>query len=112
MVFWTSKNTGLQGALVKKAGKTAVVRALLAWYGRARRGIERSELLSGLACGAVSRLDTIAHTVTHHRITLDVVSCTAGRGGKASPGRRWVTATALASLAMTSPGRRITRMLG
>lgn len=78
----------------------------------ARRGIERSELLSGLACGAVSRLDTIAHTVTHHRITLDVVSCTAGRGGKASPGRRWVTATALASLAMTSPGRRITRMLG
>ena len=78
----------------------------------ARRGIERSELLSGLACGAVSRLDTIAHTVTHHRITLDVVACAAGRGGKASPGRRWVTATALASLAMTSPGRRIADMLG
>jgi adenine-specific DNA glycosylase len=77
----------------------------------ARRGIERSELLSGLACGAVSRLDTIGHTVTHHRITLDVVACAAGRGGKASPGRRWVTATALASLAMTSPGRRIARML-
>jgi len=78
----------------------------------ARRGIERSELLSGLACGAVSRLDTIAHTVTHHRITLDVVACAAGQGGKASPGRRWVTATALASLAMTAPGRRITTLLG
>jgi len=78
----------------------------------ARRGIERSELLGGLACDAASRLDTITHTVTHHRITLDVVSCTAGRGGRASPGRRWVTATALASLAMTSPGRRIADMLG
>ena len=39
MVFWNSKNTGLQGARVKKAGKTAVVRALLAWYGRARRDL-------------------------------------------------------------------------
>jgi A/G-specific adenine glycosylase len=78
----------------------------------ARRGIERSELLSGLACGAASRLGTITHTVTHHRITLDVVACAAGRGGRASPGRRWVTATALRSLAMTSPGRRIARMLG
>jgi len=78
----------------------------------ARRGIERSEVLSGLACGAISRLGTIAHTVTHHRITLDVVSCAAGRSGKAATGRRWVTARALASLAMTSPGRRIPRMLG
>jgi adenine-specific DNA glycosylase len=69
-------------------------------------------VLSGLACGAISRLGTIAHTVTHHRITLDVVSCAAGRSGKAATGRRWVTARALASLAMTSPGRRITRMLG
>ena len=76
-----------------------------------RRGIEQSEVLSGLACGATSRLGTITHTVTHHRITLDVVACVAGRGGRASSGRRWVTATALTSLAMTSPGRRIARML-
>jgi adenine-specific DNA glycosylase len=68
-------------------------------------------VLSGLVCGATSRLGTITHTVTHHRITLDVVSCVAGRAGKVTTGRRWVTATALASLAMTSPGRRIVRML-
>jgi len=77
-----------------------------------RRGIERSEALSGLACGAISRLGTITHTVTHHRITLDVVTCEAARAGKAAPDRRWVTATALSSLAMTSPGRRIANMLG
>jgi A/G-specific adenine glycosylase len=76
-----------------------------------RRGIERSEALSGLACGATSRLGTITHTVTHHRITLDVVSCAAGRTGKVTTGRRWVTAASLGSLAMTSPGRRIVRML-
>jgi A/G-specific adenine glycosylase len=76
-----------------------------------RRGIERSDVLSGIACGATSRLGTITHTVTHHRITLDVVECAADRTGQSSPGRRWVTATALSSLAMTSPGRRITRML-
>ena len=78
----------------------------------ARRGIEHSEILSGLACSETSRLGTITHTVTHHRITLDVVECVAGRSGKASPGRRWVTAAAVSSLAMTSPGRRIARMLG
>jgi A/G-specific adenine glycosylase len=78
----------------------------------AQRGIERSEALRGLSCGATSRLGTIAHTVTHHRITLDVVSCAAKRGGRAAPGRRWVTAAAIRSLAMTSPGRRIARLLG
>jgi len=78
----------------------------------ARRGIERSALLIGVACGATSRLGTITHTVTHHRITLDVVECAAGRSGKAATGRRWVAAKALSSLAMTSPGRRIARMLG
>jgi A/G-specific adenine glycosylase len=77
----------------------------------ARRGIDRSEVLGGLACGATSRLGTITHTVTHHRITLDVVACAAGRAEKSASGRRWVTATALASLAMTSPGRRIARMI-
>ena len=78
----------------------------------ARRGLEHSEMLSGLACSKTSRLGTITHTVTHHRITLDVVECVAGRSGKASPGRRWVTAAVVSSLAMTSPGRRIAQMLG
>jgi A/G-specific adenine glycosylase len=77
-----------------------------------RRGIDRSELLSGFACGATSRLGTITHTVTHHRITLDVVACEACRTGRAAGGRRWVTAAAIESLAMTAPGRRIARMLG
>ena len=76
-----------------------------------RRGIERSELLGGLACGATERCGRIAHSVTHHRITLDVVVCTAGRSGPATRGRRWVTAKALESLAMTSPGRRIARLV-
>ena len=76
-----------------------------------RRGIERSELLGGLSCGATERLGKIAHSVTHHRITLDVVSCTAGRIGPAMRCRRWVTATALELLAMTSPGRRIARLV-
>ncbi len=76
-----------------------------------RRGIERSEVLGGLSCGATERRGKIAHSVTHHRITLDVVSCTAGRIGLAMRGRRWVTATALELLAMTSPGRRIARLV-
>lgn len=112
--------------VVRRAGRVLVVqRGPGEWWeglwdfprvrcaaGAARRGIERSEVLSGLVCGATSRLGTITHTVTHHRITLDVVSCVAGRGARASSGRRWVTATELASLAMTSPGRRIADMLG
>jgi adenine-specific DNA glycosylase len=69
-------------------------------------------LLSGFACNATSRLGTITHTITHHRITLDVVACKAGRTGRAAGGHRWVTARALESLAMTAPGRRIARMLG
>jgi adenine-specific DNA glycosylase len=76
-----------------------------------RRGIERSEVLSGLACGATERCGKIAHSVTHHRITLDVVACTAGRVNQAVRGRRWVTASAIESLAMTSPGRRIARLV-
>ena len=76
-----------------------------------RRGIERSDVLGDLACGATERCGTIAHSVTHHRITLDVVACTAGRIKPAVRGSRWVTAAALESLAMTSPGRRIARLV-
>jgi A/G-specific adenine glycosylase len=72
----------------------------------AARGIEQSAVLCGYACGKTSRLATIRHTVTHHRITLDVVTCEAGRVGRAASGRRWMTASALGSLAMTSPGHR------
>ena len=78
----------------------------------ARRAIERSDLLAGIGCGPTERLGTITHTVTHHRITLDVVACAAARAGRAAQGRRWVTAAALGSLAMTAPGRRIAKLLG
>ncbi|MFM8704039.1 MAG: A/G-specific adenine glycosylase [Planctomycetia bacterium] len=77
----------------------------------ARRGIARSTLLSGLDCGATERLGTITHTVTHHKITLDVVACAASAAGRPAAGRRWVRAAALTTLAMTAPGRRIARML-
>ena len=111
--------------VVRRAGRVLVVRRGPGewWEGlwdfprvpgtarSARRSIERSDVVGGLGCGATSRLGTIAHTVTHHRITLDVVTCEAGRPGKAVTGRRWVTATALGTLAMTSPGRRIVTML-
>ena len=112
--------------VVRRAGRVLVVRRGAGewWEGlwdfprvpgaarAAARGIERSALLSGYACGKTRRLGTIRHTVTHHRITLDVVACEAARAGKATPVRKWVTAAALASLAMTSPGRRIASMLG
>jgi A/G-specific adenine glycosylase len=111
--------------VVRRAGRVLVVRRGPGewWEGlwdfprvsgaarAARRGIERSEVLRGLGCGATSRLGTITHTVTHHRITLDVVACTASHAGSAAAGRRWVTAASLGSLAMTAPGRRIARML-
>ena len=111
--------------VVRRAGRVLVVRRGPGewWEGlwdfprvpgaarSATRGIAGSPELRGLACGATDRLGTIAHTVTHHRITLDVVACEAGRAGKATPGRKWVTVAALESLAMTSPGRRIARML-
>jgi A/G-specific adenine glycosylase len=78
---------------------------------RAVRGIAASERLGALRCGPPERLGTVVHTVTHHRITLDVVRCTAGRAGRAAADHRWVTPGQLAALAMTSPARRIARLL-
>jgi len=77
----------------------------------AARGIAAAEAFRPLACGPVRRLGTINHTVTHHRIRLDVVSCAAARPGRTARGRRWVTVAALEQLAMTAPGRKIARML-
>jgi A/G-specific adenine glycosylase len=78
---------------------------------RVRHRLAKSSLLGGLGCGKTARLATLAHTVTHHRITLDVVSCMADRAGRPAANRRWATPAQLATLAMTSPGRRIARML-
>ena len=112
--------------VVRRAGRVLVVRRAPGewWEGlwdfprvpgaarAVRRGIARSALLGGMACGATERLGTITHTVTHHRITLDVVACQAAAAGRPKPGRRWMKAAALESLAMTAPGRRIAAQIG
>jgi len=78
--------------------------------GRAVAGIAASDRLGGLGCGPPERLGTVVHTVTHHRITLDVVRCAAGRPGPAAADRRWATPGQLAAVALTSPARRIVRL--
>ena len=78
--------------------------------GRSGRGIAACPRLGGLRCGTPERLGTVVHTVTHHRITLDVVRCVAGRTGPVAADRRWLTPRQLAALAMTSPARRIVRL--
>ena len=111
--------------VVRHAGRALVVRRgrgewweglwdfpRLAGGGRtAAAGIAAAPSLRPLECSRPTRLGRLTHTVTHHRITLDVVSCTAARPGRAARGRRWVTPAALARLAMTAPGRRIARMI-
>jgi len=66
--------------------------------------------LAGLACGVAAPLGRLTHSVTHHRIELDVVSCAAAAPGRPRANRKWATPAALARLAMTAPGRRIARM--
>ena len=111
--------------VVRRAGRVLVVRrgADEWWSGlwdfprvagpavRSTNGIAASPLLAGLGCGRPERLDTIAHSVTHHRITLDVVACAGTRAGGRAADRRWVAAAELARLAMTAPARRIARMV-
>ncbi|MFM9195634.1 MAG: A/G-specific adenine glycosylase [Planctomycetia bacterium] len=116
--------------VVRRAGRVLVVRRTPGeWWeglwdfprlagaaGAVRRGIARSPLMGGLGCGPPERLGTISHTVTHHKVTLDVVICAASAlaasaAGRPVAGRRWMKAAALKSLAMTAPGRRIARML-
>jgi A/G-specific adenine glycosylase len=77
---------------------------------RAARGIAASPTVGPLGCGAPEPLGTVTHTVTHHRITLDVVRCAARRSGAAAAHRRWVAPGELAALAMSSPARRIARL--
>ena len=78
----------------------------------AARAIAADAALGPLACAVPRRLATLRHSVTHHRIELDVVACAAARPGRAARGRRWIGIAALQRLAMTAPGRRIARLLG
>lgn len=57
-----------------------------------------------------SHLGSLTYTVTHHRVTCDVVSAdprTAPRGD----GLRWVAIRSLETLPLSAPGRRIARLL-
>jgi len=81
----------------------------------AARGMVSAKPFVGLRCSAPVRLGTLSHTVTHHRITLDVVACEAAaapRRADTGEGRRWVTPAALATLPMPAPARRIGRLVG
>ena len=69
---------------------------------------------AGTAAGGKPKgrsLGRVTYTVTHHRIECAVVERRAGAPAKATARQRWVKVAALASLAMTSPGRRIARLL-
>ncbi len=57
------------------------------------------------------RIGRVAYGVTHHRIECTVVERRVPRAGPAPSGGRWVSITALAGLAMTSPGRRIAALV-
>ena len=69
---------------------------------------------AGTAAGGKPKgrsLGRVTYTVTHHRIECAVVERRAGAPAMATARQRWVKVAALASLAMTSPGRRIARLL-
>jgi A/G-specific adenine glycosylase len=111
--------------VVRRAGRVLVVqRGAGEWWeglwdfprvpgsARAAAGaMADAAVFMGLECGKPVRLGGFVHSVTHHRITLDIVACNARRDGKRGRGRRWVAEHALEKLAMTSPGRRIARLL-
>jgi len=57
------------------------------------------------------RIGRVAYGVTHHRIDCAVVERRVPLAGPAPSGGRWVSISALAGLAMTSPGRRIAALV-
>ncbi|MFM7206797.1 MAG: A/G-specific adenine glycosylase [Planctomycetaceae bacterium] len=56
-------------------------------------------------------LGRFAYGVTHHRVECAVVERKAARATAGPPGSRWVPVETLPALAMTSPGRRIARLV-
>ena len=61
--------------------------------------------------GKSRRLGRLAHTVTHHKISLEIVEITPARPPRAAANRAWVPVGKLATLAMSAPGRRIAGMI-
>ncbi|MFZ4731009.1 MAG: A/G-specific adenine glycosylase [Pirellulales bacterium] len=74
-----------------------------------------ADLVAPLSLGRRREIGRFHYTVTHHRIDLRVVSCSAMRAGpRAGRGvakRAWVDARALVELPLTSPGRRVARLV-
>jgi ADP-ribose pyrophosphatase YjhB (NUDIX family) len=69
---------------------------------------------AGLSVLSGEHLLRVRHSVTHHRITLDVFRCDAGRGkarALAVSAVEWVAPSRLDELAMPSAHRRIARFL-
>jgi A/G-specific adenine glycosylase len=69
---------------------------------------------TGLSAAPAERLLTVRHSVTHHRITLEVFRCSAPRGTARAldcGAVDWVPPSALGELAMPSAHRRIARSL-
>lgn len=111
--------------VVRRAGRVLVVRRGPGewWEGlwdfprvagaarSAAKAMAASAVFTGLGCGKPVTIGGLVHSVTHHRIALDIVACAARRPGATARGRRWVAEGALAKLAMTSPGRRIARLV-
>lgn len=111
--------------VVRRAGRVLVVRRGPGkwWEGlwdfprvpgsarAAATAIAAADVFKGLGCAKPAKIGGLVHSVTHHRIALDIVVVTARRPGAAVRGRRWVAEAALAQLAMTSPGRKIARLV-
>lgn len=66
------------------------------------------EPYSGRSRGA--RLGVVSYTVTHHKVTCTVVA-RAAAAGTGSAAQRWVTPRQLAGLPLSSPGRRIAKLV-
>jgi adenine-specific DNA glycosylase len=61
--------------------------------------------------GKRRKLGRIAHTVTHHKISLEIVEIAIPRTTRKGANRAWVPVGKLATLAMSAPGRRIAGMI-
>lgn len=64
---------------------------------------------TGAALSRCEPIFTVRHSVTHHRITLDVFRFDFAGKAHSHDGFRWCNATELDSLALPSPDRRIAR---
>ncbi|MFN9271818.1 MAG: A/G-specific adenine glycosylase [Planctomycetia bacterium] len=68
--------------------------------------------LAAFGPGKRRKLGRITHTVTHHKISLEIVEIAVPRTTRKVANRAWVPVGKLATLAMSAPGRRIAVMIG